>query len=149
MGVLTSGARETVISGRATPEVSPMLFDCTLPLRFWSKVYAHENGCWVWRGSIDSGGYGRVWGGGSRKDGTGRLVPAHRWSYEALVGIVPLGLQSDHLCRNRACVNPAHIEPVTNRENVLRGNTYASGAINRSKTHCPQDHPYNEANTYY
>jgi len=71
---------------------------------------------------------------------------AHRLAYQWLIGAVPEGLYLDHLCHNRACVNVAHLEPVTPRENSLRGATL--GAINLAKTHCPQGHPYDEINTY-
>src|SRR3990167_1759839 len=75
-----------------------------LPLRFWQKVNALPNGCWEWI-AAKSRGYGlfRV---GSRTDGTYRMVPAHRLAYEMLVGPIPDGLESDHLCRNRPCVRP-------------------------------------------
>ena len=71
---------------------------------------------------------------------------AHRLSFEWLVGPIPDGLQIDHLCRNRNCVNPAHLEPVTNRENGLRGTGIS--AINSKKTHCPQGHPLSEDNLF-
>lgn len=76
-----------------------------------------EKGCWVWQWSL-SNGYGQMWGG---PNGKRRQLPAHRVYYERLVGPIPPGLQLDHLCRNPACVNPAHLEPVTTAVNVQRG----------------------------
>lgn len=92
--------------------------------------------CWIWDGPIVSG-YGSV----SVKEGN-RLtcVMAHRLSYFLKKGSIPSGLELDHLCRNRLCVNPAHLEPVTSRENVLRSGGVASK--NAAKTHCPCGHPY-------
>lgn len=89
--------------------------------------------CWEWTGSLGTYGYGHL-------NVNGRHVKAHRWSYERSVGPIPPGLQIDHLCRNRACVNPAHMEPVTTRENILRGTGFS--AINSRKTHCPKGHRY-------
>jgi hypothetical protein len=102
------------------------------------------NGCWVFQGA-KSWGYG-VLGTGRRGDGTRRMTSAHRVVYEALVGPVPEGLDLDHLCRNRACVNPTHLEPVTRQVNLLRGLTIP--AAHAAKTHCPQGHAYDEANTH-
>jgi hypothetical protein len=84
--------------------------------------------CWIYQGGLNSNGYGR-----------------HRKAWEALVGPIPDGMEIDHLCRNRACVNPEHMELVTHRENVLRGDTIA--ARHAAKTECPAGHPYDEANT--
>lgn len=95
--------------------------------------------CWVFAGRKHPDGYGRVKGGG-------RMRQAHRVLYEALVGPIPDGLTIDHLCRVRACVNPLHLEPVTNRENILRGEGWP--ARNARKTHCAYGHPFDEANTY-
>lgn len=72
--------------------------------------------CWVWLGSISDSGYGTI----GRGPG-GKNVKAHRWVYENIIGKIPDGLQLDHLCRNRSCVNPAHLEPVTHTENIRRG----------------------------
>ncbi len=87
-------------------------------------------------------GYGQFWYDGA-------LVYAHRYSYETLVGEVPYGLDLDHLCRNRQCVNPQHLEPVTRSVNIKRG-LFPSivGQRQLSKTHCPSGHIYNKANTY-
>lgn len=97
-----------------------------------------DNGCWRWTGHIDDGGYGIVSAGGAHK--------AHRISYEAHVGPIPDGLTIDHLCRVRCCVNPAHLEPVTQQVNTLRGETIA--ARHAATTHCPAGHPYDAENTY-
>jgi len=88
---------------------------------------------------MSANGYGKV-----NIDGKAKL--AHRVVYEALVGPIPEGLQLDHLCRNRACVNPAHLEPVTQRVNILRGT--GTAAVHAAKTHCINGHPFDEANTY-
>lgn len=93
-----------------------------------------ETGCWEWRGYRRPDGYGVV--------GVGRKVRlAHRVTYEAMRAEIPVGLELDHLCRVRACVNPWHLEPVTHAVNVSRGG-------NALKTRCPQGHPYDEENTY-
>jgi len=107
--------------------------------RFWSKVEKQDDGCWVWIGGLFNTGYGCFSFSGKNK-------AAYRWLYELAVGPVPDGLQLDHLCRNRACVRPSHLEPVTCQENLLRGETLA--ALQAAKTHCPQGHPYNDENTY-
>jgi hypothetical protein len=90
--------------------------------------------CWEWMGTLDADGYGRF---GEHQ--------VHRFAWELLVGPIPERLEIDHLCRNHACVNPAHLDVVTTRENVLRGVSFS--AVNARKTHCPAGHPYDEANT--
>ena len=105
--------------------------------RFWPKVNKTDS-CWLWTASKSSDGYG-----GFRL--AGKMVRAHRFAYELLVGPIPDGLELDHLCRVRECVNPKHLEAVTLQENIRRGNT---GKNNGNKTHCPQGHEYTEANIY-
>jgi hypothetical protein len=105
--------------------------------RFLSKVQLTESGCWEFRGSPDNG-YGRFWS-------AGRTLLAHRYAWELLVGPIPEDLQLDHLCRNRLCVSPAHLEPVTIRENVLRG--VGVTAENAVKTHCTHGHEFTPENT--
>lgn len=85
--------------------------------RFWAKVDRRDGGdCWPWLGTTTSTGYGLF--GVPRED---RTVGAHRYAYELVVGPIPTGLELDHLCRVRNCVNPAHLEPVTHAENLRRG----------------------------
>lgn len=112
--------------------------------RFWEKV-DKSGDCWEWT-AYKLNGYGRFGVGGSHKNG-GRILYAHRWAYEALVAPIPEGLYIDHLCRNRGCVNPDHMEPVTSGENTLRGISRA--AVNARKTHCPHGHEYTPENIQY
>lgn len=87
--------------------------------RFWARVQTSDGGeCWPWTGSKQQGGYGSV---SVRVDGRVTSTPAHRMAYTLAKGPIPAGLTIDHLCRNRACCNPAHLEAVTIGENVDRG----------------------------
>ena len=122
--------------------------------RFWSKA-DRSSDCWLWTAGRFPQGYGQF-----KLDG--RPQAAHRVAYELVVGPIPEGLELDHTCHNgdescqggdgcrhRRCVNPAHLEPVLHVENIRRGRTgEVRGAQQRAKTHCPQGHPYDDANTY-
>lgn len=110
--------------------------------RFWACVDKTDP-CWLWTASLDIGGYGRF--ALTHRKG----VKAHRYAYELLVGPIPEGMQLDHLCKVRNCVNALiHLEPVTCQENLLRGDTFQRA--NSLKTHCPADppHPLSGDNLY-
>lgn len=110
-----------------------------LEVRILENIELDDNGCWLWTKAKNPDGYGKISVGNKSRS-------AHRVVYETLRGEIPAGFQIDHLCRVRHCVNPDHLEPVTPRENTLRGDTPA--AHNAAKTFCPHGHPYSEENTY-
>ena len=99
----------------------------TLLSRFEAKVDKQEDGCHLWNAAVSGKGYGVI-------QVEGKPLGAHRVAYEMYVGPIPDGLQIDHLCRVRSCVNPSHLEPVTSQENTRRGTVV--------RTHCPQGHEY-------
>lgn len=112
-----------------------------LEKRFYSKIDTVED-CWVWGAFKNPGGYGKF-----SYEKVSRL--AHRISYLIHVGEIPPGLELDHLCRNRACVNPGHLEPVTRSTNIQRGLLpEVLKGLGKNRTHCAQGHIYDEANTY-
>jgi hypothetical protein len=105
-------------------------------IRFWAKVdKTHPSGCWLWTAGRTANGYGQFTNKGT--------LLAHRVAFELLVGPIPDGCVVDHLCRVRLCVRGEHLEAVTFAENSQRG-----GIPIAPKIHCPQGHPYDEANTY-
>lgn len=122
---------------RHSDPITPSRYDKDAITRFFERVDVGD--CWTWTAS-KSNGYGYFCPPGSRQ-----AMGAHLWLYRELVGPVAPGHELDHLCRNRACVNPDHLEPVTKRENGLRG--YSPAAINARKTRCPKGHEYTDANT--
>ena len=91
-----------------------MPFDASAVKRFEASYGIDASGCWVWLRALNWNGYGLI-------RHRGRQLRAHRFAYELYVGPIPPALTLDHLCRDRGCVNPAHLEPVTRAENVLRG----------------------------
>lgn len=125
--------------------------------RFWAKVQlADIDECWPWIGSCNENGYGGFRVG----PGKGRLVKAHRYSYQSTCGSIPPGTVVDHLCHvpdgtcpggrrclHRRCVNPHHLNVTTQAENLRRGlGPLTNGAHQRAKTHCPHGHPYSGEN---
>jgi hypothetical protein len=108
--------------------------------RFMLKLRL-EDECWVWTARLDRDGYGAQFKIGSRSDGTRRSIRPHRFIYEALLERIPYGLVIDHLCRNRACQNPFHMEPVTTEVNTKRG-------ARANARFCKSGHPLSGGNLY-
>lgn len=112
--------------------MSPESIDRFLAKVVWGEKFNGTH-CLLWTGYLNERGYGTF------RDG--KMHRAHRWIYERWVGPIPGGLELDHLCRVRHCVNPLHMEPVTHQENMARG-------LNATKTRCLRGHEFNEENTY-
>lgn len=119
-----------------------------LPARFWDKVktstthFYEGTACWEWTASIQCHGYGKFWL-------NGRSELTHRVSYENIHDKIPKGLVINHLCRNRKCCNPDHLEVISQGENIRKGlSGFLSGLQQRLKTHCKQGHKYTKKNTY-
>lgn len=117
--------------------------DDRLAERLWAKV-ERSDGCWRWKGSHTHNGYAQIHVKLDR--GKWSATVAHRLTYVLEVGPIGDGLVLDHLCRNRGCVNPYHLEPTTDLVNILRGTGFA--ARHAKKTHCPAGHAYDAANTH-
>lgn len=125
--------------GRPRDEFGRVMPHVTSDDEFWIYALSRTNqhsqpeGCWEWDGAHTTAGY-------STASLNRRPIYLHRFAYERMVGPIPEGLELDHLCRNRGCFNPAHLEAVTHAENMRRGHW-------SSKTHCPKGHPYDAENT--
>lgn len=107
--------------------------------RFLNKIKILDSGCWKWISTITNQGYGQFWFNGKQRS-------SHRFIYKYYHGEVNSSLVLDHLCRNRKCVNPEHLEQVSIKENILRGNGFA--ALNIKKTHCKNGHEFIDNNTH-
>jgi hypothetical protein len=127
------------MSGRETYERRSM----TLLERLMDFIVVAPNACWIWTSARDTGGYGLI--AGRNAAGKYRQLKAHRVSYELHVGQIPSGMELDHLCRVRECVNWRHLEPVTPRENMRRS-PIVTATIHENKTHCINGHPFSGEN---
>lgn len=117
----------------------PLLRRPTAEERLFAAISESSSGCWLWEGARAGTGYGQF-------QADGQTRPAHRVVYEFFIGEIPEGLDLDHLCRVRRCVNPWHLDPVTRRINIIRGD---APKLQRTKTHCPHGHPYDAENTTF
>lgn len=140
--------RRRILLGQEKAREAKRLSSPSILDRFWARVEKNPSpdGCWTWLGRVNNAGYGsiRIMG----RAASPMLV--HHFAYELLVGSIPQGGEIDHLCKNRRCVNPTHLEVVTHSENCKRGNSGLAWALHqRAKTHCPKGHPYDLFNTYY
>lgn len=125
--------------GSNEPQREPRNFNTKSDEERFFDFVDKRGGCWIWNGAQTSAGY-------SQFQVNKRTVYGHRWSYKHFVGEIKKGLTVDHICRIRSCVNPKHLEAVTNKENILRG--IAPSAINSRKTHCVHGHKLSSDNIY-
>ncbi len=107
---------------------------------FWEKV-EKTGSCWNWTASLFKNGYGQFWAWGMK-------WYAHRFSYALHNDVLVTDMTINHLCKNRKCVNPAHLEQITRGENTLHKDSQSPSAINKRKTQCPRGHEYNGINTW-
>ena len=126
---------QTAAAGKITKdmEIGSPAWNWAVNRRLWRNSHRIENGCIIWDGPLTPKGYGQL-------HVQGQNWRAHRLAYTVNKGPIPKGLTIDHLCRTRSCINPHHLDPVTQLENVRRG------LNGRSKTHCPKKHPYSGDN---
>lgn len=110
--------------------------------RFFQRINI-EDGCWIWKGVITPRGYASFY---YQINGVNKIISCHRAAYMDFIGSIPAGLTLDHLCRNKSCVNPSHLEPVTMRENILRSES--PPARNHRKVFCQKQHEFSPQNTY-
>ena len=140
MGKITASHRLARLGGKGIRMARLTFGAPVLPERFWLKVRRAAGDCWMWTASTNSG-YGQF---GMWKEGR-VVLRAHRVAFKAAGGVMVPGMTLDHLCRNRACCNPMHLEQVSRAENVMRG--IGPAAMNARKTHCKNGHPFNDENT--
>ena len=131
-------------TGGTTRKASPDMPQARPAVERFQEKYSvnPDTGCWEWTACLHDGGYGLLNVGG-------RMVRAHRFSYELHVGPIPDGLVLDHLCRNRACCNPEHLNPCTRGENLHAPDSESPAAVYKARTHCKHGHEYTDDTIYW